>query len=356
MIKPVLFILLAFSISCIRFRCMDQLPASPTEKCQVIDNNGIYYVQKCKNGKICKEGEDFENGKYYGVCIDFVLPNFVGDACAANEECISQNCDGTKCDEPKEACFTDLQCDYGNYCDIHKPSGNTYKCVKMVQEGKTCYSDNECGKFKKCSKGIGSTEGTCQKFGSIKKGNYASDPYLCEYGYLHKGICAEIKSVGLCERLQEICARDSSLGICPSSFDDDDDDIYYALAEIDNGSTVTNYVDCRYTSILDEVNYPYYSDNKCNAFKNYLKIVNEKYGDFDDDDKMWNYNDIRLHGDNKDIKKKLYLYQHPAVYKFYDNDNDDVDCVVDYLRQKDMNSSWLKINQFLSLIFLCLFI
>ena len=82
----------------------------------------------------------------------------------------------------------------------------------------------------------------------------------------------------------------------------------------------------------------------------------EKYGDFDDDDKMWNYNDIRLHGDNKDIKKKLYLYQHPAVYKFYDNDNDDVDCVVDYLRQKDMNSSWLKINQFLSLIFLCLFI
>ena len=84
MFKPILFILLAFSISCIRFRCMDQLPASPTEKCQVIDSNGIYYVQKCKNGKICKEGEDFEKGKYYGVCIDFVLPLFVGDACAAN--------------------------------------------------------------------------------------------------------------------------------------------------------------------------------------------------------------------------------------------------------------------------------
>jgi hypothetical protein len=103
---------------------MDQLPASPSGKCQVMDGNGIYYVQKCKNGKICKEGEDFENGKYYGVCIDFVLPNFVGDACAANEECISQNCDGTKCDEPKEACFTDLQCDYGKYCNTNKTSDN----------------------------------------------------------------------------------------------------------------------------------------------------------------------------------------------------------------------------------------
>ena len=356
MLKPILFILLAFSISCIRFRCMDQLPASPTEKCQVIDSNGIYYVQKCKNGKICKEGEKFEKGQYYGVCIDFVLPLFVGDACAANEECMSQNCDGKKCDEPKDSCVNDLQCDYGKYCDTHKTSDKTYKCVDMLGEGKTCYSDNECGKFMKCSYDIGSDTSTCQRIGKIKKGNYASDPYLCEYGYLHNGICAEIKSVGLCERRTAICAIDNSLGICQLSSSDVQYE-YYALAQIDEGtSTVYDYVDCRYTSILDEVNYPYFSDNKCKAFRDYLSILNEKYDDFDDDDKMWNFNDIRLHGDNKDIKKKLYIYQHPAVYKFYDNDNDDVDCVVDYLRQKDLNSSWLKINQFLSLIFLCLFI
>jgi hypothetical protein len=334
---------------------MDQLPASPSGKCQVMDGNGIYYVQKCKNGKICKEGEDFNNGKYYGVCIDFVLPLFVGDACAANEECMSQNCDGKKCDEPKDSCVNDLQCDYGKYCDTHKTSDNTYKCVDMLGEGKECYSDNECGKFMKCSKDSGSSTGTCQRIGKIKKGNYASDPYLCEYGYLYNGICSEIKSVGLCEINTAICARDNSLFMCPP--DDDDEIKYYALAQIDNGTTtVTDYVDCRYTSILDEVNYPYFSDNKCKAFRDYLSILNEKYDDFDNDDKMWNFNDIRLHGDNKDIKKKLYLYQHPAVYKFYDKDNDDVDCVVDYLRQKDMNSSWLKINQFLSLIFLCLFI
>jgi len=349
MIKPILFILLTISISCTRFKCMDQLPVAPTGKCQVMDNDGIYYVKKCKTGKICKEGTDFKKGQHYGVCIDFVLPNFVGDACTADEDCMSQNCGGTKCEEPKDSCINDLQCDYGKYCDRHKPCNNTYKCLDMIQEGKECYNDNECGKFKKCSIPSGSTIGTCERIGSIKKGYYASDPYLCEFGYLHNNICSEIKSVGLCKRRVDICSESNSLEICQKKEYE-----YYALASIDNGSTFEDYVDCRYGSILDEVNYPYYSDNKCKAFQDYLSVLNKKYNDYDDDDKMWNFNDIRLYGNNKDIKKKLYVYQHPAVYPYYDKDNDDVDCVVDYLRQKDLNSSWLKINLFL--IFLCLFI
>ena len=360
MIKSFLFIILTISISCTRFKCMDQLPVSPTGKCQVMDINGIYYVQKCKTGKICKEGTDFESGQHYGVCIDFVLPNFVGDACTANEDCMSQNCGGTKCDEPKDACINDLQCDYGKYCDIHKPTENSFKCLDMIQEGNECHDDNECGKFKKCSFPSGSSVGTCQKIGSIKKGYYASDPYLCEFGYLYNDVCSEIKKVGLCERVEDICSNpsNSNFEICLNydNINNINSNTYklYALATIDNGSEFNDYVDCRYGSILDEVNYPYYSVNKCKAFQDYLSILNKKYNDYDDDDKMWNFNDIRLYGNNKDIKKKLYVYQHPAVYDYYDKDNDDVDCVVDYLRQKDLNSSWLKINSFL--IFLCLFI
>jgi hypothetical protein len=344
MIKPVLFLLLVFSISCTRFKCIDQLSVGPTEKCQAIDENGIYYVKKCKTGKVCKEGTDVFKGQHYGVCIDFVLPNFVGDACAANEDCLSHNCDGSKCDEPKDVCYNDLQCDYGNYCDKHKTKDleNTYACVPLKTEGQTCYDDNECGKFKKCSFAKNADIGTCQRIGSIKKGNYASDPYLCEFGYLDDGICSEIKTVELCDYTNPIKFEDEYK---PS-----------ANAKIDNGKgTYDKYVDCRYKSILDEVPYPYYSDNKCNAFREYVSILNEKYDDYDDDDRMWNYNDYRLHGNNKEIKKKLYLYQHPGVYAQYDNGNEDVDCVVDYLRQKDMNSSWIKIN-LLCLLFLCFFL
>jgi hypothetical protein len=236
---------------------MDQLPAAPTEKCQVMDENGIYYVKKCKTGKVCKEGTDIFKGQYYGVCIDFVLPNFVGDTCSANEECISHNCDGTKCEEPKDVCYNDLQCDYGNYCDMHRPNDadNTYKCVYMQKEGKTCYSDNQCGRFMLCSFEKNNNVGTCQKIGSIKKGNYASDPYLCEYGYLGKNdICSEIKSVGLCDY------ANPSTALYPNKIS--------ASAAIDNGTTTYDtYVDCRYTSILDEVPYPYYSVNKITALE-----------------------------------------------------------------------------------------
>ena len=59
----------------------------------------------------------------------------------------------------------------------------------------------------------------------------------------------------------------------------------------------------------------------------------------ENDDVMWNWNNNRFHGDNKELKLKYFFYLHPEFYGKYDNFDDEMDCIIDYLRQKELNPS-----------------
>ena len=100
--KFIIIAILALSyVSAQRYRCMDKLDGSPAGKCLVVDNIGIYYVSSCKTGKVCdyNEDENDPNWSNWGQCKSFKLPGFDGQACTSNEECLSNNCDGTSCAE-----------------------------------------------------------------------------------------------------------------------------------------------------------------------------------------------------------------------------------------------------------------
>ena len=331
----VIVVFVMFSISVcedednVFFRSMEKLDASPTDRCLVQDINGISYVKKCKKGKYCQK---FKNGNYIqGICVNFKLPLFVDDACLSNEECLSQNCDNGKCKE-QDFCFNDNQCEKGKYCDMHKPEGsediNTYKCEKMKNEGAECYSSEECGKFMFCVKDSDDTEkkGNCKRIGSEPNGNVfvfvngehseKYDKFLCPYGQIIGNICSNVDN-------SEITCDDNKKCIIDSS------------------------IDCQYNPIENYYYCPY-SNYQLTAFKKYKSEIDKQFGKYENDDKMWNWNNNRLHGDKKELKEYLFYYENPIFTKYNveyskDDDEDALD-VIEFLQQMYLNSNWLKTN------------
>ena len=151
-ISILLIIFISYSFE-YRMRCFDDLDGSPTEKCYVKDEfNKLRYYDSCKNGKVCTEAEtvDFGEGNFdlddedeanYGVCAPVPYGGFEGSVCGDNAECLSNNCDGTKCGEPAEFCKMHSECEKGKYCDNEDYSNETntfeatYKCTELSKEG-----------------------------------------------------------------------------------------------------------------------------------------------------------------------------------------------------------------------------
>lgn len=323
----VIVVLVMFSISVcedVFFRSMEKLDASPTDRCLVQDINGISYVKKCKKGKYCQK---FKNGNYIqGICVNFKLPLFVDDACLSNEECLTQNCDNGKCKE-QDFCFNDNQCEKGKYCDMHKTDGNTYKCTNMIKENEACYSSEECGKFMFCVKQSETdNQGNCKKIASVPEGSSVFvfvngvhsekyDKFICENGQIIRNTCLKTDS-------EEITCNNKK---CTSNSD----------------------IDCQYNPIENYYYCPY-SKLQSDPFSKYKAEINKQYGKYENDDKMWNWNNNRLHGDKKELKEYLFYYENPIFTKYNveyskDDDEDALD-VVEFLQQMYLKSNWLKTN------------
>ena len=341
-IIQILFLLSSISKIFSRFKCVSSLSGSLTDSCYAKDvNNGIVYVSKCKKGKICMTKDEllktrsinnlelFQDGLSnlnLGQCVPFPMPLFVDDACTVNEECASKNCDGGKCKEP-EFCSNDLQCDYGKYCDMHNTDTekNKYICKDFINENERCSNSNECGRFMLCDINNSNEGGICTKIGSISNGKNASHEMLCKTGFKIGNQCHEITENTICKG-------------------------EYSTYYLENDDTDNNNI-CEKIDI-DDSYYPIYSRNKIEAFYDYKSKLDEEFDEMKDDDKMWNWNNNRFHGDNKELKLKYFFYKHPEYYGKYDKYDDEMDCIIDYKRQKELNSSINKISKLLLLIFL----
>ena len=338
-IIQLLFYLSSISKIFSRLKCVTSLTGGLLDSCYAKDVNNIAYVSKCKKGKICMNKNDmiesrsinnleiFQNvisDLNLGQCVPFPMPLFIDDACVVNEECASKNCDGGKCKEP-EFCTDDLQCDYGKFCDCHRNYGRTYKCIILQKEGNPCADHNDCGKFMLCHKEKNSRAGLCTKIGSIANGNFAIDDMLCKTGYRNiNGYCKEITE-------NTICNENDKATI----YLDDDNSVDVECKKID----------------IDDSYYPNVSRSKIEAFYDYKNLLDEEYDEMENDDVMWNWNNNRFHGDNKELKLKYFFYLHPEFYGKYDNFDDEMDCIIDYLRQKELNISINKISKLLLLLF-----
>ena len=338
-IIQLLFYLSSISKIFSRLKCVTSLAGGLLDSCYAKDINNIAYVSKCKKGNICINKNDmlesrsinnleiFQNvisDLNLGQCVPFPMPLFIDDACAVNEECASKNCDGGKCKEP-EFCTDDLQCDYGKFCDCHRNKDRTNKCIKLQKEGNDCADHNDCGKFMLCHKENDSNnKGTCTKIGSIANGKFAIHDMLCKTGFRNNEYCQEITE-------NTICNENDKAKIY---LDDDSSD----------------EIECKKIDI-DDSYYPKVSRSKIEAFYDYKNLLDEEYDEMENDDVMWNWNNNRFHGDNKELKLKYFFYLHPEFYGKYDNFDDEMDCIIDYLRQKELNISINKISKLLLLLF-----
>ena len=328
----VIVVLVMFSISVcedVFFRSMEKLDASPTDRCLVQDINGISYVKKCKKGKYCQK---FNNGNYIqGICVNFKLPLFVDDACLSNEECLTQNCDNGKCKQ-QDFCFNDNQCEKGKYCDMHKPDGtNTYKCIDMKKksEDAACYSSEECGIFRLCRKNSDNIQevGKCTRIGALSDTDvifvFVNDTYSEKY---NKYLC----SSGIIDG-----------NTCSSTNNSD------ITCDDNKKCTFNSNIDCQYNPIENYYYCPY-SNLQSEAFSKYKSEIDKQFGKYENDDKMWNWNNNRLHADKKELKEYLFYYENPIFTKYNveyskDDDEDALD-VIEFLQQMYLNSNWLKTN------------
>jgi len=348
------FFLFLSSISKIfsHLKCANTLAAQVTDSCLIKDiNNDITYVSKCKKGKICISSEELKNTRSItknnlflneisklnlGQCVPFIMPLFVGDSCAVNEECASKNCDGGKCEVPKDFCYNHLQCDYGEYCELKKNENEDgdHKCHKFKKEGQNCFEDAECGRFMICDYNEKILRNVCQKIGSVSIGSLVNNEMSCKTGYINKNknslYCKEITE-------NEVCKLDPSTSTYSAKIKLDDED-----SESEPCSK----------NDLDGFYYTENSRNKIEAFYDYKSKLDELYDEMEDDEIMWNWNDNRYHGDNKELKTKYFFYKHPFYYGKYQKDDDEMDCVIDFLKQRELNGKNNKISKFILMMFM----
>ena len=320
-----------------RMRCFDDLDGTPTEKCYVEDVfNGLQYYDSCKNGKICTEASPIGmpyptsvslihgDYSYYGVCAPVPFGGFEGALCGDNAECLSFNCDGTKCGEPAEFCKTHSECEKGKYCryDTLGTEDPNYKCTELVSEGGNCYKDYQCPPLYLCNTANG-TPGKCQKIGSVS-GSKVSDSLLCNTGY----------------------ARfDGDVGTCIKTADTNCVNGLAGTVTYDDGYTNLGDFGCR-NSLLDGSRIPEVSKDSIEAFKEYASEVSDV--DVKIDKKHANYGYIRYHYDKKKVKEALIKAMYPELR---DEDDETAECLLDSVKQLRLSGEKIKLSSLLVFAF-----
>ena len=338
--KFIIIAILALSyVSAQRYRCMDKLDGSPAGKCLVVDNIGIYYVSSCKTGKVCDYNEDVDdpNWSNWGQCKSFKLPGFDGQACTSNEECLSNNCDGTSCAEKSVqkkkngpvfgVCINDLACEKGKFCNSNGI------CEKFSSDAnKNCERSNECKPYHVCNfESDTATLGTCVKVGSLESGRLSfirdlSEDYkaiACKGGFITSGnICAKITDNGT-----------------PTP---ENGELTMTVSTDNQGNQPVEFRE----NVLTGAPYPEWNKKKSEAMSNYLKEVNDNGRD--DDDGVWDFGSNRLTGDKKKVKEALIKYIYPELSD--DEDDDEIECVRKYMQQITLSSKSINISKYLLLL------
>ena len=324
--KFIIIAILALSyVSAQRYRCMDKLDGSPAGKCLVVDNIGIYYVSSCKTGKVCdyNEDENDPNWSNWGQCTSFKLPGFDGQACTSNEECLSNNCDGTSCAEKGGGvCINDLACEKGKYCD-------TDGFCKSIH-GDECRFSSECKPYHVCN--FDSTgKGSCVKVGSLDTNsdvnNDLPDEYkaiVCKGGY--------VNSNSQCDRITNDNTPEYKGG--------------ELILKPTLESGITDEVIEFRTNVLTGAPYPEWNKKKSDAMSKYISEVNNNGRE--DDDGVWEFGRNRLTGDKKKVKEALIKYLYPELYD--DEDDDEIECVRKYMQQIELSSKSINISKYLLLL------
>ena len=223
---------------------------------------------------------------------------------------------------------SDITCDEKYKC---KFNSNTFSCKDMKNENGECYTSEECGKFMFCNNNT-ENKRTCKKIGSVDSGNvfdYINGNYWEKY---NKFLC----SSGIIEG-----------NTCKTSDDvkQINDDI---SCDNDNKCSFNSTYICQFNPIENNYYCPY-SSLQSKAFAKYKEELNKQFEKYENDDKMWNWNNIRLHGEKKDLKEYLFYYENQIFIKYnveYDINDDDEDAldVIEFLQQIYLNSNLLKIN------------
>lgn len=132
-----------------------------TSKCGLPDGADCWDPEDCQGGA-CESGE----------C---VTQSELGGPCNRDEECVSDRCWGGEC---KKACYTQDECDPGQWCD----DWNARACLPLRDEGEYCEEPEAC------KSGWCSSSGQCGTkpgFGDPCEGD---DCY--PWGQCREGVCA----------------------------------------------------------------------------------------------------------------------------------------------------------------------
>lgn len=322
--KFIIIAILALSyVSAQRYRCMDKLDGSPTGKCLVIDYLGIYYVSSCKTGKVCDDVEDNSIG--WAQCTNFKLPGFDGQACTDNAECLSNNCDGTKCKEKDGLCINDLACEKGKFCN------SIGVCQDLRGTNQECLRSNECNPYHICNRENKNDElGKCVKVGSLGIGSLVLNDMPSEY-----------------EALVCYSGFKNSNEKCDKIVEDNTPTYRYGelIMKVPLESNDEEEIDFR-ENILTGAPYPEWNLKKQQAFSKYISEVNDNKRD--PDKGVWDFGANRVTGDKKKVKEALIKYIYPELYD--DEDDDEIECVRKYMQQVTLSSKSINISKYLLLL------
>ena len=129
-------------------------------------NSTKTYLQACPTGQSCDLAS--------GLCVSSAstaAPNYPGESCSANNECLSRNCTKSICQGVllNGVCSDNSVCSPGLRC-----AGNI--CVLQIPSGKTgCFDDYDCVNSAGCNTTNDGSPGTCYDYLSVSTNAIVSD-------------------------------------------------------------------------------------------------------------------------------------------------------------------------------------